>query len=134
MSNKLNTIVGKQNDFATRFMGGGTVTTAGAGDILTLTPPSGQRVRLSHLSTAAGTTRPSLKLRFDALEITITFTLDGDDPSSSWTVGSYQEYSVGNPPSGNHEFFTGAVDESFIIQSTSGASSGTIYYGYEYGE
>lgn len=135
MSEALNSIVGKQNDFATRFMGGGSTSATGDGvPIVTLTPPAGQRVRLTHLSTAAGTTRPSLKLAFDALDITITFTLDGDDPSSNWTVGSYQDYTAGNPPSGNHLFFTGDVDEVFYIISTAGAATGTIYYGYEFGE
>ena len=135
MSEILSSIVGKQNDFATRAMGGGTTSSTGDGTpILTLTPPTGQRVRLTHLSTTAGTNRPSIKLRFGSLDITPTYTLDGDDPSSNFTVGSYQDYSAGNPPSGNFEFFTGDTDEVFYIISTAISGTGTIYYGYEFGE
>ena len=145
MSEKLTKIAGKQNDFATRFMGGGSIN-AGTpvGVILTLNPPSGQRVRLTHLSTigTSDTTQGSITIKFGDIEVVTSKLISGSRPTGSglFSVGSFQDYQsspapYGNPPSGNYEHWTGAADEIFTITLGSVSPTGTIiYYGYEYGE
>ena len=109
MSEKLTKIAGKQNDFATRAMGGGVIPIGSAGNsiILTLTPLSGQRVRLTHLSTTSAVGQGGITLAFGA----------------------------GVPPYGNYRYFTGGVDEALTIRTTTASTtSQIIYYGYQYGE
>ena len=136
MSEKLNTIVGKQNDFATRFMGGGTISIGGT--IVTLTPPTGQRVRLTHLSTAAGNVEAGIRVIFGST-IVILGGVNGGNPSRTgnlyYSVGSYQPYAVGDPPMQNWEYFTGDTDEALIIEQQFGVPTlNLIYYGYQFGE
>ena len=133
MSDKLNTIVGKQNDFATRFMGGGTIAIGDVG--VTLTPPAGQRVRLTHLSTAAGTSESNMNVTFGSTVVLSAHEIDGENPSGSGSsVGSYQDYAAGNPPNRNYSFWTGGVDEPLGINKNTGNTTAIIYYGYEFGE
>lgn len=138
MSEKLNTIVGKQNDFATRLMGGGSVVSgAGAGTKLTLTPPAGQRVRLTHLSTGAAIFLGDMSVKFGSTTV-YTGNIFGSTPdggaSVSFSVGSYQPYVGASPPAGNYEWWTGEVDEVFTLVKNGADPSQTFYYGYQFGE
>ena len=138
MSEKLNTIVGKQNDFATRLMGGGAVVSgAGAGTKLTLTPPSGQRVRLTHLSTATGVFLGDVSVIFGSTTV-YTGNIFGSTPDGGasvlFSVGSYQPYVGASPPAGNYEWWTGEVDEVFTLVKNGIDPSQTFYYGYQFGE
>ena len=135
MSEKLSTIVGKENDFATRLMDGGSIATGVTGTILTLTPPSGQRVRLTHLSTTAGTSQSGVSVLFAAETVVSEDVIDGDVPSAgSVSVGSYQDYTAGAPTRGNYLFWTGGANEVLTIVKNAGNTSQTIYYGYQFGE
>ncbi len=136
MSELLSSITGKQNDFATRFMDGGVIASGAlAGTILTLTPPSGQRVRLTHLSTSAATTVDSISILFDAVLIVDDESLEGDNPTvDRFSVGSYQPYAAGLPPFSNFIYFTGNTDEVLTIVKALGSTLQNIYYGYEFGE
>ena len=131
MSELLSSIVGKQNDFATRFMGGGSTTSFP----LTLTPPSGQRVRLTHLSTAAGLFIGDMSVKFDST-IIYTGSIYGSlpDNGTAFSVGNYQPYAAGLPPRNNYEFWTGATDEVFTLVKNGIDPINTVYYGYEFGE
>ena len=134
MSEKLNTIVGKQNDFATRLIGGGSISSGVINTILTLTPPAGQRVRLTHLSTASGTNQLSISITIGGVTVIAFGSVNGSDPSlGGFSIGSYQPYAAGNPPNGNYKYFTGATDEVLNIIS-SNVTTTTIYYGYQFGE
>lgn len=135
MSEKLDTIVGKQNDFATRFMGGGSISIGSGGSLVTLAPPNGQRVRLTHLSTATGASQSGISVLFDAEVVISEDVINGDTPSaSSISVGSYQDYAAGAPPNGNYLFWTGKVDEAITIVKNAGNTTQIVYYGYEFGE
>ena len=139
MSEKLNTIAGKQNDFATRFMGGGTISIGSNGDMLELTPPAGQKVRLTHLSTEdnAGANESNISVIFGSETVINQDVLSGHQPTvGQFSIGSYQPYTYVNPasPSGNYEWFTGDTDEVLVINKSLGNTLSTIYYGYEYGE
>ena len=138
MSEKLNTITGKENDFATRFMGGGSkVSGGGASIMLTLAPPPGQRVRLTHLSTTAGVFLGDISVKFDSTTV-YTGNIYGSRPdggaSVSFSVGSFQEYAAGPPPAGNYQWWTGGTDEVLTIVKNGADPSQTFYYGYQFGE
>ena len=138
MSEKLNSIVGKQNDFATRAMGGGSqVSGGGASIMLEVTPPPGQRVRLTHLSTTAGVFLGDISVKFDSTTV-YTGNIFGSTPdggaSVSFSVGSFQPYVGSLPPAGNYKYWTGGTDEVLTIVKNGVDASQTFYYGYQFGE
>jgi hypothetical protein len=140
MSEKLNTITGKQNDFATRFMGGDDVPIGsspdGTGRAITLTPPAGQRVRLTHLSTSAGDELAGMSIVFGSTTVVSSLALNGDLPNSTarFSVGSFQEYTAGVPPLTNYKYWTGGKDEAMSIFIPVAVTTVAFYYGYQFGE
>ena len=136
MSATLSTIVKTGGDFITRSAAGGTVASgAAAGTVLTLTPLAGQRIRLTHLSTAAAQTVVGLSVLLGSDVVIDDLTLDGDTPNSTsnFSVGKYQPYAAGTPPLTNYSQFTGKVGEALTLVKTGGVTNTAIYYGYEYG-
>ena len=128
----------KYAEFTALEANGGSIGAGASGDILTITPPTGQRVRLTHLSTTDIDTAFELfiTVSFGLVDIISMGFLYGHAPiTGRFSVGSYQPYSYANPapPSGNFEYFTGATDEALVV-SKSGSTENTIYYGYEFGE
>ena len=136
MSEKLSAIVGKSSDFATRFMGGGVVTVGSNGTLVTLTPPIDQRVRLTHLSTADPETQTGISVLLGVTEVINQRSIRGHAPTgvSVFSVGSFQEYGAGLPPSVNFNWWTGAIGEALTIVKNAGNTTQIIYYGYEFGE
>ena len=135
MSEKLTTISGKSNDFATRFMGSGTISAASTGVVLTLTPPSGQRVRLTHLSTQSPQEQGNIIVKFGSATIISAARINGWNPTlNRLSIGSYQQYVGGVIPIRNFNYWTGDTNESLIIEKTGNTLSAIIYYGYQFGE
>ena len=135
MSALLSTIVKNGGDFITRSASGGTIGAGVTGTILTLTPPAGQRVRLTHLSTTAGANQVGISVLIGASTLISELDLDGDSPNTTakFSVGNYQSYAAGTPPVSNFHQFTGKTDEALTIVKNAGNTTVTIYYGYEYG-
>lgn len=129
----------KRGEFVALSSGSGTIV-AGTpvGDILILTPPSSQRVRITHLSTtAAGDANQNpIALSFGDTEIISSAGISGGRPTGIFiSIGSFQSYVSGAPPYRNYKYITGKADEAFKI--TLGSVSPTvtpIYYSYEFGE
>ena len=135
MSKVLNSIVGDSSDFSTRAIGGGTIAAGVTGTILTLTPPTGQRVRFTHLSTTAGVSQAGISVLFAAESVISEDVINGGAPNAgSISVGSFQEYAAAAPPSGNYLFWTGKADEALTVVKNAGNTAQIIYYGYEFGE
>jgi len=141
LSETLSSITGKANDFATRFMGGGSTSiTGGVPAIITITPPTDQRVRMTHLSVAAGSERRNISLFIGNEEVLSRIMLIGglSGGAGTWgdiaSIGSYQPYAVGDPPNGNYDYFTGDTNEVVTIFADDSTQTATIYYGYEFGE
>ena len=134
MSETLSAIVKTGGDFITRAAAGGTIAIGVTGD-LTLTPPSGQRVRLTHLSTTSGSQQSGMSVLIGGVDITGVVSIKGDAPvyTGTLSIGSYQAYTAGSPPNANHSQFTGSIDEPVIIRKNAGNTTVTIYYGYEFG-
>jgi hypothetical protein len=135
MSEPLSAIVKTGGDFITRFAGGGTIATGQTGLLLTLDPPSGQRVRLTHLSTTAGAAQSGISVLLGSDTVIDEMELDGDTPNqaANFSVGKYQPYAAGNPPMTNYHQFTGKTGEDLTITKNAGNTAAIIYYGYEYG-
>ena len=137
MSDKLSAIIKTGGDFITRAAAGGTIAigATGGATILTLTPPTGQRVRLTHLSTTAGANQVGISVLIGAETVISELDLDGDTPNTAtkFSIGSYQAYGAAAPPLANYRQFTGKVDEALTITKNAGNTVSTIYYGYEYG-
>lgn len=126
----------KRGEFVAQFAGSGTVASSTpGGTILTITPPSGQRVRVTNLSTDTSGIITNATLSFDSLDILTSISISGQAPNSGlrYSIGNYQPYGVGAPPVGNHKFITGKIGEAFIVSTTS-TTSGVLYYAYEFGE
>lgn len=123
-------------EFTPRAAISGNLTPPLFGDILTITPPAGQKVRLTHLSTATPSDESGISVSFGASVLVSALALTGDNPSSGtrFSVGNYQPYAAATPPAGNFQYFTGKTDEPLIINKDIGGTSVTIYYGYEIGE
>ena len=136
MSAPLNTIVESGGDFVTREAAGGTIASGATGTILTLTPLAGQRVRLTHLSTASPVIQINITVRFDAIDLVTAKSVQGDSPQApaEFSIGSYQPYTAGLPPSGNHKHITGKIDEVLYIILTTSTITVDLYYAYEFGE
>ena len=134
MSDKLSAIVKTGGDFITRAASGGTIASGFTGD-LTLTPPSGQRVRLTHLSTVSGSQQAGMSVLIGGVDITGTVSVKGDAPTHTGqiSIGSYQPYTAGNPPSANLSQITGNIGDTIVIRKGAGNTTVTIYYGYEFG-
>ena len=134
MSATLSTIVKTGGDFVTRAAAGGTIAIGTTGATI-ITPPSGQRVRLTHLSTTAGANQVGISVTLGSDVVITELDLDGDSPNTvaKFSVGNYQAYGAAAPPMSNYHQFTGKVDEALAITKNAGNTTATIYYGYEFG-
>ena len=135
MSENLGSIIKKGGDFITRFASGGVVASGATGTLRTLTPPTGQRVRLTHLSTTAGANQVGISVTLGVETVIDELDLDGDSPNvdTKFSVGNYQPYAASLPPYGNYHQFTGKTDEALVILKNAGNTTVAIYYGYEFG-
>ncbi len=126
-----------RGEFVAEFADGGTIAALQTGELLELTPPTGQRVRLTHLSTGAGVDQGGISINFGAIEVLPASTISGPEPradANRFSIGTYQPYAAGFPPSGNHLYVTGKLGEALIITKNAGNTSFPLFYGYEFGE
>ena len=135
MSETLSAIVKTGGDFITRAASGGSIAPGVTGTLTTFTPPAGQRVRLTHLSTTAGANQTGISVTIGSETVINALDLDGDTPNTAakFSVGNYQPYGAAAPPMSNYRQFTGKVDEAIAIVKNAGNTTATIYYGYEFG-
>ena len=135
MSVTLSSVFPSGGDFITRSASGGSISSGNTGTLVTLTPPSGQRVRLTHLSTTSGSTQAGISVAVGSNTLINALTVSGGTPNaaSRFSLGNFQPYAAGDPPFGNYKQFTGKVGEALTIVKNAGNTSQTIYYGYEFG-
>lgn len=123
--------VGGGGGFVTRFVSGIQVITSGAsGDILTLTPPSGQKVMVTDFVATA-------------LETGLTVTIDGSDIITGQSTRGFSstnvgEFGVGLTQSsgsvGGQVPITGGTDEVIVFKKDAGSTGVNINYQYQFGE
>jgi hypothetical protein len=109
---------------------------AAAGDIITITPPSGQRVRLSVLQAEAGAgEQVNMTLKVGANTLITTQTLSSE---SNVVVGGFKigtgdsEGAVTKSQFNTHPPILGEVDEAIILTAAANTVS-PISYNYEFG-
>ena len=126
----------KRGEFVALEAASGTIGVGESGTLRTITPPPGQRVRLTHLSTTSPVVQINITLRFDAVDLVTAKSVSGDIPQadSQFSIGSYQPYTAGAPPNGNHKHVTGKTDEVLYIILTTSTITVDLYYAYEFGE
>ena len=140
MSKLLSSIAGGGSDFSTRFASSGVINSGVTGTILTLTPPAGQRVRLTALSQTAASEQAGISVLFDATVIISEARLRSGAPEGTngatkdFAVGPYFDYAGILPPVGKFQHFTGKADEVLTVTKNTGNTAANIYYGYEFGE
>ena len=134
----INSLPIKNGEFSALSAVSGIIASGVTGDILTVTPPAGQRVRLTHLSTGAGFDQNGISILFGTTTVLSEKFISGPAPDigaqERFSIGKYQPYAAGIPPNGNHPFITGKVDEALVINKNSGNTTRDIYYAYEFGE
>ena len=141
MSVLLSSVIGGSGDFITRSIGSGSVASgAAAGTLFTVTPPTGQRVRLTALTTGDGVlAQVGITVTFGTTDVVSVGNVHGDDPTvgASFSVGNYYPYAplvATDPPVSNHLWFTGKIDEVLTVTKNTGATNRELFYGYEVGE
>ena len=128
----------KRGEFVALFAGSGVVANnSPIGNLVTLTPPPGQRVRVTNLSTIPNVGIPlisQVQLTFGTTEV-FDGGISGSDPDrvGRVSIGSYQDYPAGDPPLGNHKHITGKINEVFTVDTTK-ITEQALYYAYEFGE
>ena len=135
MSKTLNSVMSAGRDFITRSAGGSLISSGQTGTLLTLTPPAGQRVKLTHLSTLSGSIQSGISVIIGGSTVINALTVDGGSPNSAskFSLGRYQPYAAGDPPFGNYSQFTGRTDEVLTITKNAGNTTTVLYYAYEFG-
>ena len=138
MSELLGSIVGGGGAFASRAANADIISAGATGGtaILTLSPPAGQKVRLTHLSTDVAAEQAGISVVFGSTTVISEKIVAGGQPRGPlrFSVGSYQAYAAGAPPNGNYPTMTGKLNEVLTITKNAGNTGQDIYYGYEYGE
>lgn len=110
------------------------------GDLFIITPPTGQKVRLTHLSTGVGLEEAGITISFGAVDILTNGIINGSDPKATnaagkyISIGSYFSFAGATPPAGNFQNVTGGANEALKINKSGGNTANVIYYSYELGE
>lgn len=115
--------------FQAEFMSGSLQVAPGAaGNIIVITPPAGNRVRLTELATTAGT-ETGISMTVGAKNVVTS--LDLESISTSTGAG---EFKIGiSDGTSNTAEILGDTDETVTIIKDAGNTTQTITYSYEYG-
>lgn len=117
--------------FTTKFISGSLSVSSGAsGDVITLTPPLGQRVRITGLTSSSSETNVSITAA--GVQIISSVLLSASTTSTGiFSVGAIrtQSDSCSDIP-----FLDFGVDEEVKFIKNSGNTTSVIYYSYQFGE
>ncbi len=107
-----------------------------SGTILTLTPPTGERVRLTMFSPSSTFSVSDLQLNIDGVQVCLGDCTGESSQVSDWCVSSAggANSSISNEDwAGYIPEVLGGVDEVITVVATGGNISSEIYYGYQTG-
>ena len=122
---------GGSGGFITRYVSGSRIIPSGAsGDVLVLTPPAGQKVRLTSLG-AVGTDCLDMTLKVGGETVVTSSPVAFD----GITIGSFGtgRLPVVNTPNVTADF-NGAINESITLTRVNGNTNSDIFYQYQFGE
>ena len=130
-SETLSSIVGGGGLFVAKTITGTLIIAPGATGLLaTITPPSGQRVKLTGLSADGASPQSGISVAFGGADIITEKSLEG--LTSATPLQSVDEFKIGHGTS-NHTFIIGEVDAAVTITKDSGNTVQGILYAYEFG-
>ena len=81
----------KRGEFVALEASSGTIGVGESGTLRTITPPSGQRVRLTHLSTTSPVIQVNITLRFGAVDLVTAKSVKGDIPQADHTRQAHHQ-------------------------------------------
>ena len=126
-SELLSSVTGGGGGFTTKFASGGLqVSTGATGTYITITPPSGQKVRLTLLTASAGVTTNLITVAVGGVDVIIGQRLRAGGQASQ--VG-YISIGEENP---QQSYITGEANEVFEISTDVATTQGTDYT-YQFG-
>ena len=121
-----------EGGFATKFISGTTLISSGSsGTLLTITPPSGQKVRITYLTMATVTTQPNINLRIGGVNVATGITLRHRD--GGFDNGDANFFKIGGRDA-PLSYLEGESDEAIDIVLTTGTTAAEIQVMYMYGE
>ena len=134
MSSLLSSITGGSSGFSTRFISGFQIISSGVtGDLVTITPSAGRKVKLSTLQTNNTTTlQAGISISIGGTDIITEKILGGGNSADEFIIGVQATDSVLTP--GRHLSIQGNTDEVVKIVKNAGNTGVDIYYAYEFGE
>ncbi len=133
----LSSLIGGGGGFVvTSHSGSQQIAPGSSGTILTLTPPIGERIRLTVFSPAATTTVTDLQLNVNGAQLCTGTCSGATSLVGSWCVNGVgvSSASVSNQNwAGYIPEVLGGVDEVITVVATGANTASTIYYGYQTG-
>ncbi len=133
----LSSIVGGGGGFViTSHSGTQKIATGSSGTILTLTPPTGERVRLTVFSPSGTDTVAGLQLNVNGVQMCTGFCSGNTNLVGSWCVNAVgvSASGVSNKAwAGYVPGVLGGVDEVITVVATGATTSSVIHYGYQTG-
>jgi len=128
MSELLSSITGGGGGFVSKFASSVVIVSSGAtGTYATLTPPAGQKVKLTALSSQSGTQTNLTTVAVGGVDVATAFILIA--PSGEPSLTNQLMIGYANP---NQEPIIGAVGEAIELKTNVSTSSGTVY-AYQFG-
>ena len=120
--------------FNTRFISGWqTVASGVTGDLITLTPPTGQKVKLVSLIPATMVTAQSgISISVNGVDVITTKILGSNATVVNSFVIGFSD-ADGTAP-GRHPHVIGDIDEEIKVVKNAGTTSSLLQYAYEFGE
>ena len=118
----------------TKFYSGAQQISSGvSGDILTLTPPAGQRVRLVSLNSNAGGNEPGITISVGAVDVITSLNLiqnAGAASNGNFVINGGTRTS--GAPNGLDSLL-GEIDEVIVVKKDAGSTANIINYAYAFG-
>lgn len=133
-SKKLSTIVGGGEEFKVSFNSGTLQVASGAsGTFITITPPSGERVRLEQMTSFNSST--DISVAVGGLTIISAKTLVSGDPNIGvFSVGHVATNANDSlQVSGNTPPIVSGVDENITVTKNASTTEGDVRYNYSFG-
>ena len=138
MSEVLGSVIGGSGEFTARSVGTG-VAAIGVTTLVTVTPPAGQRVKLTYLQVSSSSSvETGIFIAFGAVtvysgDLGIGITPTNASTEGAFSVGYIPVASGTRAPRATHRYLLGKKNEAMVI-TKSGTTISEISYGYEVGE
>lgn len=115
------------------FSGTLTIGSGSSGNILTITPPAGKKVRLTGLASNTSTTETGISVTTSQGTVVSALTLSHSSGSVNGQFCVASNLSVGGTPSTNGIPYIDSIT-TIVINKNTGSTVNNIFYSYAYGD